>query len=84
MIKAGVEHSNPAGVRVPDMGSPGNAVAEEVSRRNGEAALRAEIHRLLVRPDSTRRLLQACTDAIVNNLNVVVARIWTLERGQES
>jgi signal transduction histidine kinase len=60
----------------------GNAVDEEASPRNREATLRAEINRLLARPDSTRRLLQACTDAIVTNLNVVFARIWTLERGR--
>ena len=82
MIEAGVNHSNPAGVRVPDMDSYGNAVNEEASRRNREATLRAEINRLLARPGSTRRTLQACTDAIVNNLNVVFARIWTLKRGK--
>jgi signal transduction histidine kinase len=81
MIGIGVNHSDPAG-KVPDMSSYGNAVDEEVSRRDREATLRAEINRLLVRPDSTRRLLQACTDAIVNNLYVAFARIWTLERGE--
>jgi signal transduction histidine kinase len=82
MIEAGVKHTNPPGVRVPDMASYGNAVDDAASRRNGEATLRGEINRLLARPDSTRRTLQACTDAIVNNLNVVFARIWTLKRGQ--
>jgi signal transduction histidine kinase len=82
MREAGVEHSNPAGIRVPDVASYGTP-DEDVSRRNREATLRAEINRLLARPDNTRRLLQACTDAIVNNLNVVFARIWTLERGHQ-
>src|SRR5258705_6185593 len=82
MIEAGVNHSNPAGVRVADMGSYANAVDEEASRRDREATLRGETHRLLARPVSTRRTLQACTDAIVNNLNVAFARIWTLKRGQ--
>jgi signal transduction histidine kinase len=82
MREAEVEHSNPADIRVPDVASYRNAMDEDASRRHREATLRAEINRLLVRPDSTRRLLQACTDAIVNNLNVVFARIWTLERGQ--
>jgi len=81
MREAGIEHSNLAGYRVPDTVPSANAVQEDASRRNREAALRAEINHLLVRPESTRRLLQACTDAIVNNLNVVFARIWTLERG---
>ena len=89
MREAGVERSNSASIRVPDVASYGNAdvaaygnaMDEDASRRNREAALRAEINRLLVRPDSTRHLLQACTDAIVNNLNVVFARLWTLERG---
>jgi signal transduction histidine kinase len=82
MREAGVEHSNPAGYRVPEMVPYGNAMDEDASPRNREATLRAEINRLVVRPDSTRRLLQASTDAIVNNLNVVFARIWTLERGE--
>jgi signal transduction histidine kinase len=83
MIEAEVNHSNAAGTRVPDVASYGNAMDEAASRRDREATLRAEINRLLARPDSTRRLLQACTDAIVNNLNVVFARIWTLERGHQ-
>src|SRR5688572_2106466 len=83
MREAGVEHSNPGGMRVPDVASYGNAMDEDASRRNREATLRAEINRLLARPDNRRRLLQACTDAIVNNLNVVFARIWTLERGHQ-
>jgi len=90
MREAGVERSNPASIRVPDVASYGNAdvaaygnaMDEDASRRNREAALRAEINRLLARPVSTRRTLQACTDTIVNNLNVVFARIWTLKRGQ--
>jgi signal transduction histidine kinase len=81
MREAGVELSL-AGSRVADVASYDNAIDEDTSRRNREATLRAEINRLLARPDRTRRLLQACTDAIVNNLNVVFARIWTLERGR--
>jgi signal transduction histidine kinase len=82
MIEAGVKHTNPAGVRVPDIASYTDAVDEKASRRERESTLRGEINRLLARPDGTRRTLQACTDAIVNNLNVVFARIWTLDRGQ--
>jgi signal transduction histidine kinase len=82
MKDAGVKHGNPAGVRAQGMASYGNAVDEDATRRIREATLRGEINRLLARPDSTRRTLQACTDAIVNNLNVVFARIWTLKRGQ--
>jgi signal transduction histidine kinase len=83
MIEAGVKHIDPAGVPVADMASYGNAVDEDASRRDREATLRAAINHRLARPDSPRRLLQACTEAIVNNLNVVFARIWTLERGGE-
>ena len=82
MTEAQVNHSNPAGIRIPDMASEGNAVDEDPSRGKSEATLRSEINRLLARPGSTRRTLQACTDAIVTHLNVVFARIWTLKRGQ--
>jgi len=82
MTEAQVNHSNPAGIRVPDMASEGNAVDEDPSRGKSEATLRSEINRLLARPGSTRRTLQECTDAIVTHLNVVFARIWTLKRGQ--
>jgi signal transduction histidine kinase len=57
-------------------------VDTDVTGRDKEAILRGEINRLLARPDGARRTLQACTDAIVNNLNVVFARIWTLDRRQ--
>jgi GAF domain-containing protein len=77
MRKAEVKQSNPAHAGGPDIASYTNAVDEHLSRRTREATLRGEINRLLTRPDSTRRTLQACTDAIVNNLNVVFARIWT-------
>ena len=80
-MEAGVQHSNPAGVRVPDTTSYSTAIDEDSSRRSREDTLRSEINRLLTRRDSTQRLLQACTDAIAANLNVVFARIWTLERG---
>jgi signal transduction histidine kinase len=59
-----------------------NEVVEDPSHGTREARLRGEINRLLARPRSTRRTLQDCTDAIVNHLNVVFARIWTLKRGQ--
>jgi signal transduction histidine kinase len=81
MREVGVEHGNPASIRVPDVVSNGYAM-DDASRRDSEAKLRAEINRLLARTETTQRLLQACTDAIVNNLSVVFARIWTLERGQ--
>lgn len=82
MTEAEVKHSNPADVRVPEMASHTIVVDEDPSRRTREATLRGEINRLLTRPDSSRRTLQACTDAIVNHLNVVIARIWTLKRGK--
>lgn len=83
MTEAGMTQTNPADVRMPDMASYSDSVDEKAARRERESALRAEINRLLARPEGTRRTLQACTDAIVNNLSVVFARIWTLERGQE-
>ncbi|MFL5463105.1 MAG: GAF domain-containing protein [Gemmatimonadaceae bacterium] len=81
MIEAGLQHSDPASVRVPDTGIQGTAIDDNASRRSREATLRAEINHLLARADSTQRVLQACTDAIAANLSVVFARIWTLERG---
>ncbi|MFL5601147.1 MAG: hypothetical protein ACJ78I_12200, partial [Gemmatimonadaceae bacterium] len=81
MIEAGLQHSDPASVRVPDTGIYGTAIDDNASRRSREATLRAEINHLLARADSTQRVLQACTDAIAANLSVVFARIWTLERG---
>jgi len=82
MTEAQIKQSHPADVRVQEIGSFTNAVDEDRSRRTREATLRAEINRLLARPGSTRRTLQACTDSIVDNLNVVFARIWTLRRGR--
>jgi signal transduction histidine kinase len=82
MIEAEIEDSNPAGIRIPDIASYGKEVDKDATRRVREATLRGEINRLLARPEGTRRTLQACTDAIVNNLNVVFARIWTLDHGQ--
>jgi len=70
-------------LRLADDISPRSEADADSTRRAREATLRAEINRLLARPDATRRTLQACTDAIVENLNVVFARIWTLERDQE-
>ena len=81
MIEAGIKLGNPADIPVPDIASYVNEVDKDATRRDREATLRGEINRLLARPVSTRRTLQACTDAIVNNLNVAFARIWTLKRG---
>ena len=82
MIEAGVKHSDLAGVRVPDIGAYTNAADDGRLRRSREATLRDEINRLLAQPGTTRRTLQACTDAIVNNLHALLARIWTLKQGQ--
>jgi signal transduction histidine kinase len=82
MTEAQLKDSDQAGVRVPDIASFSNEVVKERSHGTREANLRGEINRLLARPGSTRRTLQDCTDAIVNHLNVVFARIWTLKRGQ--
>jgi len=82
MIEAEVKTSGAPDVRAPGIASYGNnGVDRNVVRRDREAALRVEINRLLARPDGIRRTLQSCTDAIVNNLDVVFARIWTLDRG---
>jgi signal transduction histidine kinase len=83
MTEAQVKQSDPADVRVQEITSFTNAVDEDRSRRTREATLRGEINRLLAMPVGTRRTLQACTDAIVSNLNVVFARIWILRRRQE-
>jgi signal transduction histidine kinase len=81
MTEAEVKYGKLADARVPEMAAHAIAVDEDPSRRTREAMLRGEINRLLARPDSTRRTLQSCTDAIVNHLDVVFARIWTLKRG---
>jgi len=82
MTEAQLKDSDPARIRVPDIASFSNEVVKEHPHGTREANLRGEINRLLARPGSTRRTLQECTDAIVNHLNVVFARIWTLKRGQ--
>jgi signal transduction histidine kinase len=82
MTEAHAGQSRPAQVRVQEIASFRNAVDDDRSRRKREATLRGEINRLLAMPVATRQTLQACTDAIVNNLNVVFARIWILRRRQ--
>jgi signal transduction histidine kinase len=82
MTETQVNQSNRARVRVPDIASLSNEVVRDHSHSTRESSLRGEINRLLAQPGSTRRTLQACTDAIVNHLNVVFARIWTLKRGR--
>ncbi len=82
MTEARVKQSNPADVRVQETAWNTNAVDEDRSLRTRETTLRGEINRLLSRPVSTRGTLQACTDAIVSNLNAVFARIWILRRGE--
>ena len=82
MREARVEDSNLVGVRVPDIVAYTNATDDGRLRRSREATLRDEINRLVARPDTTRRTLQACTDAIVDNLDALLARIWTLKQGQ--
>jgi signal transduction histidine kinase len=83
MTETEITGRQPANIRVPDNASYANSVDEDSARRASEAALRGEINRLLTRSDSTRRILQACTEAIVRQLHVVFARIWTLRRGKE-
>jgi signal transduction histidine kinase len=82
MTEAQVKDSNKSRIHTPGIPSFSNEVVEDHSHGTREANLRGEINRLLARPGSTRRTLQECTDAIVNHLNVVFARIWTLKRGQ--
>ena len=45
-----------------------------------DAALRADVGGILARTDSLRGMLQACTEALVRNLDVALARIWTSSR----
>ena len=45
--------------------------------------LRAEVSAALARADSGRRMLQACAEALVRNLDAAFARIWTLNRAQQ-
>lgn len=82
MTEARVQQSHPDDVRVQEIAWNTNAVDEDRSRRTSEANLRSEINRIVARPVSTSRTLQACTDAIVSNLNVLFARIWLLRRDQ--
>jgi PAS domain S-box-containing protein len=56
--------------------------AEEAhARQMREAALRAEISSVLARGETLRGMLQGCTEALVRQLGVAFARIWTLKRG---
>ena len=82
MLESRITDTTPANIRPSGVASYSNEVDNDATRRDREATLRGEINRLLARPDGTRRTLQACTDAIVNNLDVIFARIWTLDRGQ--
>ena len=82
MTEAEFTAANRADIPVPNAGAYATTVDEDSSRRASEGALRVEINRLLAKPDGTRRILQACTDAIVEHLHVVFARIWTLKRGK--
>ena len=84
MTEAEGKQSSPADVRAPHFASYTNAVDEDRLRRTREATLRGKINRLLTRPDSTRRTLQACADAIVNNLNIVFdAQLGTEARSSD-
>lgn len=82
MTEAAVTRDTFFDLRVPQNGSD-TSVAREIQRRSREAVLQDEINRLVARPDSTRQTLQRCTDAIVNNLRVMLARIWTLKQGKK-
>ena len=83
MTEAAVTRNNLLDLRVLDIGAHPNAPDGDRTRRSREAILRDEINRLVARSDSTRQTLQACTDAIVNNLHVMLARIWTLKQGKK-
>ena len=57
-------------------------LAEEAqARRARRAALRTDVSTILARADSVRGMLQGCADALVRQLDVAFARIWTLRRG---
>ncbi|HMA22080.1 MAG TPA: GAF domain-containing sensor histidine kinase [Gemmatimonadaceae bacterium] len=82
MTKAQFNQSQPADVPAQQITSFAKVLDEDQLRGSRESTLRGEINRLMTMPVNTRRTLQACTDAIVKNLNVVFARIWTLKRGE--
>lgn len=56
--------------------------AEEThARQIRDAALRAEISAVFGQSQALRGMLQGCTEALVRQLNVAFARIWTLRKG---
>ena len=57
-------------------------LAEEAQARQvRDSALRVDISGVLAKADSVRAMLQGCAEALVRQLDVAFARIWTLARG---
>lgn len=81
MREAEIELSS-TGVRDSDIGAHTNPANDGRLRRSREATLRDDINSLVARPGTTRRTLQACAEAIVNDLHALLARIWILRQGQ--
>jgi signal transduction histidine kinase/CheY-like chemotaxis protein len=54
---------------------------EAQSRRARHATLRADVAAAMAHCDSRRGMLQACVEAIAQDLDAAFARIWTLEDG---
>lgn len=57
------------------------AAAEAHARRAREAALRADVSTVLARTGTLRAMLEGCTEALVKQLDITLARVWTLARG---
>ena len=55
---------------------------DELIERARQAALGADIGTVLVQQKDLRRLLQLCTEAIVNHLDAAFARIWIMNEKQ--
>ena len=59
-------------------------LAEEAQARQvRNAALRADVSGVLARAGSPRAMLQGCAEALVRQLDVAFARIWTLPQGSD-
>jgi signal transduction histidine kinase len=50
-------------------------------RRARQVALHTDVSTVLATADTVRGMLQGCADALVRQLDVAFARIWTLRRG---